>query len=65
MKLCLLLLTVLLSGCSTVSSFDNRVSCSLDGKEAYVNSMYGPLGVTSKVDKRDAEVICVQSKPAK
>lgn len=62
-RLFLALTAVLLAGCSTVSSFDNRVSCSLDKQEAYVNSMYGPLGVTSKIDKRDAQVICAPGKP--
>ena len=55
MKLLMLIATLLaLSGCAT---FANRISVSLAGDEMYVNSMYGPLGVTSKVDSKDLEAI--------
>lgn len=51
-------LALLLSGCAAVDVLENRVSCSADGKHAYVNSLYGPVGVTSKIAPADAKVIC-------
>jgi hypothetical protein len=52
----LMLVALLLAGCES-SPLANRVSMTLAGDEAYVNSMYGPLGLTSKIDKRDAEIL--------
>ena len=60
-RLALLLLALPLAGCSTLEAFDNRISCSMDGRQAYVNSMYGPLGVSSKVAASDAKVICARA----
>lgn len=60
MKFVLLILAFLLSGCSTLETFDNRVSCSMDKQEAYVNSMCGPIGVTSKISPKDAKEICAR-----
>lgn len=51
-----------LCGCSTLEAFDNRISCSMDGKHAYLNSMYGPLGVASRVTPADAKAICSKVK---
>jgi aromatic ring-opening dioxygenase LigB subunit len=56
----LVLLSLLLAGCGTNpfnGEFTNRVVMTLSGDEAHVNSMYGPLGIASKVDPKDAEVI--------
>lgn len=52
-----------LSGCSTTAAgkigmLDNRVSCTLDGKHMLFSSMYGPVGVTAKVEDADGSVIC-------
>lgn len=58
MRYTLLVTLGLLSGCSSLEMLENRVSCSADGKYAFVNSMYGPVGVTSKVAASDAKVIC-------
>ena len=52
-KLLPLAMLALLSGCSTLEMLDNRVSCTVDGGQAYVNSMYGPFGVTSKIAEKD------------
>lgn len=50
-------LTILLAGCSSLGrEFENRLVCSPDGK-AFVVSMYGPLGIASKID---GPVGCVQ-----
>jgi aromatic ring-opening dioxygenase LigB subunit len=56
----LVLLSLLLAGCGTnpfKGEFTNRVVMTLSGDEAHVNSMYGPLGIASKVDPKDAEVL--------
>ncbi|MBP8102355.1 MAG: hypothetical protein KAY54_10785 [Burkholderiaceae bacterium] len=47
---------VILAGCSS-NPLANRISLPLGGNEAYVNSMYGPIGITSKVDPQDAEIL--------
>jgi uncharacterized protein YceK len=59
-KLALILAVMVLAGCSTLEAFDNRVSCSMDGWQAYVNSMYGPVGVSSKIAAADAKAICAK-----
>jgi hypothetical protein len=49
-KILLLGAAIASSGCSTLTKeFDNRLACDSAGK-AYVVSMYGPLGIASKVD---------------
>jgi aromatic ring-opening dioxygenase LigB subunit len=56
----LILLSLMLTGCGTnplAGKFTNRVSMTLGGDEAHVSSMYGPIGITSKVDPKDAEVL--------
>lgn len=55
-SLYMLLCVAAMTGCAS-KPFANRLSVSLDGGEVYVNSMYGPIGLTSKVDARDAEVV--------
>lgn len=52
----LLFACVILAGCSS-NPLANRISLPLGGNEAYVNSMYGPIGITSKVDPQDAEIL--------
>ncbi len=48
----------LLSGCSTVPGrFDNRVVRTLAGDRAFVNILFGPLGVTLEVSERDAAAV--------
>lgn len=64
MKLALILAAAaFLSGCSTANLLTNRVACTVDGKQAHYVSLYGPLGIASKVDEADAEVICKRSAP--
>ena len=58
----------LLGGCSTstvgkIGMLDNRVSCTLDGKHMLFNSMYGPIGVTAKVEDADSIGVCKSSAP--
>lgn len=60
MKHILILASVLaLSGCANVKGmFANRAACTLDGKQMLVASMYGPIGIASKVADEDAKVVC-------
>jgi hypothetical protein len=52
---------LLLSGCASMKgTFENRVACTADGKELLVASMYGPIGVVSKISEDDAAVICAK-----
>ena len=47
-------LTIALSGCANSGiNFDNRLSVSLAGDKLFINSMYGPLGITSEVSDKD------------
>jgi aromatic ring-opening dioxygenase LigB subunit len=51
---------VLLAGCGSnplAGKFTNRVTMTLAGDEAHISSMYGPLGIASKVDPKDAEIL--------
>lgn len=50
----ILICALAFTGCA---QFTNRVSVVLGTDEVLINSMYGPLGITSKVDARDAGVI--------
>ncbi len=52
--------TFTLAGCATLDGLglENRVSCTKGGTTALYSSMYGPLGVTSKVAQVDADEIC-------
>lgn len=51
---------IVLSGCSTFNPelLDNRVSCTLGRDTALYSSMYGPIGITSKVSQKDSPIIC-------
>jgi len=55
----------LMSGCSTIErQFENRISCTIDKSQYYVVSLWGPLGIASKIAKSDGEIVCSQVKPA-
>lgn len=54
----LILAACLLAGCSTTDLLANRLTCTVDGKQAHVVSLYGPIGIASKVDAADAAVVC-------
>lgn len=59
MKPILLILAVLASGCDTLAKYtENIAACSLDRTELVVASMYGPVGIASKVRKADAAAVC-------
>jgi hypothetical protein len=54
--------TLLLAGCGTIdvaAQLQNRVTTTLACDRAFVASLYGPIGVTSEIDKRDlAQMPC-------
>jgi len=53
------MLAITMSGCATLGDqLENRVSCTIDGKKAFFNSMFSILGITYRVDEKDAAVIC-------
>jgi hypothetical protein len=60
MKRSLILLTALATaGCASVDHLQNRVTTTLACDRAFVASLYGPIGITSEIDKRDlAEMPC-------
>ena len=58
-KIALITLAGLLSGCSTLmEQLDNRAACTVGGDQAYVLSMYGPIGIASKISEKDRAAIC-------
>lgn len=46
---------LMLAGCA---HFENRLACTLSGGEVLFVSMYGPVGVASKVKAGDARKVC-------
>lgn len=63
MKRSLILLAVLLAGCVSMPDLaphmQNRVTVTLACDRAFVASLYGPIGITSEIDRRDlAEMPC-------
>lgn len=58
-KLLIVAMLAALSGCATIGEqLENRVSCTVDGKKAFFNSMFSILGITYRIDDADAKVIC-------
>lgn len=58
---CLLLIGVCatLTGCGTLDkTFDNRLTCTISKDKAYFISLYGPVGISSKINDDDAKTIC-------
>ena len=56
MKRIIILAAVLVTGCSSTKWFDNIPTCGLDGKQAYVVSMWGRIGIASPLTQ--AEKVC-------
>lgn len=53
----LILAAVSLTGCGSLSKeFNNKLACSAEG-EAYVVSLYGPIGIASKID---GKLVCTK-----
>lgn len=54
-----MLLVLVLTGCSSLSGqLVNRVACTAAADKLLYVSFYGPIGVASVVDEKDAKVIC-------
>lgn len=62
MKIALMLfLLPCFAGCSTLQEFtplENRVTCSLDGKKAWVISTWWTFGISTDLSPRDTKQIC-------
>lgn len=57
--LVVLLMLFSFTGCASLEGkFENRVTCTVDKKDSFLVSLYGPLGIASKVSKSDTAVIC-------
>lgn len=59
----IVLALVTLAGCSSITSgigaqLENRVACTAARDKALYVSEYGPIGVASTIDAKDAAVIC-------
>jgi len=64
MRALLVIGALALSGCAT-ETFTNRLACTVAGDLAYHVSMYGPIGISSKIDAKDSKVVCVAPVPKK
>lgn len=51
-----LVMIALTSGCAT-GTFQNRIAVTLTCDRAFVNSLYGPFGITSELSAVDAAVL--------
>lgn len=59
MRLLALIPVALLAGCASAPKWlENRLSCTVDGKEAHVLSKWGPVSIGSKLADADARVVC-------
>lgn len=67
MKALILVSALALSGCASIPFADqlqNRITTTLACDRAFVASLYGPIGITSEIDKRDlAHLPCASRKP--
>lgn len=56
--LTLALLTLALAGCATTGHFENRITRTLACDRIFVASLYGPVGITTEIDKKDVAELC-------
>lgn len=59
-RMMIVALALALAGCGTIrpEAFENRIACTLAADGAFVVSMWGPVGVASKIAPRDARAAC-------
>ena len=58
-RMMILAAALMLGGCAALDgALANRLACSVAGDGAYMVSMYGPVGVASVIDARDARRVC-------
>ena len=54
-----ILAALLLSGCATrPEALENRLVCTVSGDGAMVVSMWGSIGLASKIAPRDGKLVC-------
>ena len=59
-------LALILSGCSSLNKYlDNRAVCAVGDSTAYTLSLYGPIGLSSKLNSADSSKICPKVEVAK
>lgn len=57
----ILTLALFLGGCASFKGeFENRLACSASSDQAYLVSMYGPVGLATKVSASDIPNLCKQ-----
>ena len=47
-----------ITGCSNTKLLANRVVCGVSGNDGFIVSMWGPMGLGSKIDSDDSLTIC-------
>jgi hypothetical protein len=58
-SLAVLTLALFLGGCASLKGeFENRLACSANSDQAYLVSMYGPVGLATKVSSSDIPELC-------
>lgn len=63
----ILLASIALSGCASMNMdkyLGNRIVCTVSGDKAYVNSLWGWLGIASEIVEQDAKKICTVTNTA-
>lgn len=56
-----LALALSLTGCANLKGmFANRAACTVSGEELLIASMYGPIGIVSKIDPADSAAVCAK-----
>lgn len=58
MKYLTIVLALALTGCATTGQFENRITRTLSCDRVFVASLYGPIGVTTEIDKKDVAELC-------
>lgn len=54
----ILIILATLTGCSVTGQLENRIACTAAKDKALYVSEYGPVGIASTIDAKDAAVIC-------
>lgn len=59
-KYLIVVIASFLTACGSLPTglLDNRALCTVSGDKGYVASLYGPIGITSSLNKDDAAVLC-------
>lgn len=61
--LLILAVTLCLTGCSSLKgTFENRAVCTVSGSQMMTVSLYGPIGIASKISAEDSAAVCGKPK---